>query len=319
MRLCALALIAVALAPCGAQAEAEFPNHAIRIVVATPPGSSSDLLARVFSKGLQEQWGQPIVIENRVGASHNIAADFVAKSAPDGYTLLAAPPPALAINQYLFPKLPFDPLAFTPVTVMADIGNVLVVRKDLPAKDLAGLVELAKKRPGELNYGSTGKGSTLQLSAEAFKARAGIDLLHVPYTGVPQVLNELLAGRVDTAFINLIDVYPFIANGSVRALGYGLAKPSPDLPDVPPIADAYPGFASSAWFAVAAPPKTPAAIATKLADAIRASFKQPDAAQALRNMHAAPVLDAPEEAKAFIKADSERWRQVIVSNNIQAE
>lgn len=312
-----VALIGVQAFP--ALAQSDFPTRPIKVIVPVPAGSAADLLGRIYAKGLQDKWGQPVVIENRVGASHNIGADAFARSAPDGYTLLTAPPPSLAVNKYLFPRLSYDPESFLPVTVMAEVPNVLVVRPGLDVKDVAGLIALAKSKPGQLTYGSTGKGSTLHLSAEAFKSSAGVDLLHVPYTGVTQVMSELMAKRIDISFANLVDVYPHIGAGDVRALAVGIDGRSPELPDLPPIAETLPGYYSTAWFAVAAPAKTPPALVEKISAAIREAFQQPEAVQLIKNLHATPILNNPTDAAAFIKADSRRWRDVIIANKIEGE
>ena len=320
MKLSRLALAALLLlAPLPALAQADFPSHGIKIIVPVPAGSSADLLGRIYAKGLQDKWGQPVVVENRVGASHNIGADAFSRAAPDGYTLLTAPPPSLAVNKYLFPKLTYDPDTFVPVTVMADVPNVLVLRPGLDFPDVKSLIAFAKANPGKLTYGTTGKGSTLHLSAEAFRARAGVDMLHVPFTGVPQLIAEMLAGRVDITFANLIDVYPYVANGNLRAIGVGTETRSPELPDVPTIADTLPGYVSTAWFAVAAPAKTPMPIVVKLSAAIREAFMQPEARQLFKNLHGAPILNTPAEAAAFIRKDSLRWKDVIIANHIQGE
>ncbi len=314
-----LAAATRALSATAALAQADYPSRGIKIIAPIPAGSSADLLARIYAKGLQDKWGQPVVVEDRVGASHNIGADVVWRAAPDGYTLLTAPPPSLAVNKYLFPKLPFDPDTFVPITVMAEAPNVLVTRPGLDVADVKALIALAKSKPGQLTYGSTGKGSTLQLSAEAFRNRAGIDLLHIPFTGVPQLIQEMLAKRVDITFAPLIDLYPYIADGSLKALGVGTDEPSPDLPGVPTLAATLPGYHATAWFAVAAPPKTPLPLAEKISAAIREAFAQPDAGQAFKNLHARPILNNPTEAAAFIRADSLRWKEVIVANGISAE
>jgi tripartite-type tricarboxylate transporter receptor subunit TctC len=302
-----------------AMAQADFPKRAIKIIAPIPAGSSADLLARIYANGLQDKWGVSVVVENRVGASHNIGADAAWRAPPDGYTLLTAPPPSLALNKYLFPKLAYDPDTFVPVTVMAEVPNVLVVRPGLDVADIKALIALAKSKPGQLSYGSTGKGSTLQLSAEAFRNQAGVEFLHVPFTGVPQMISEMLAGRVDITFAPLIDLYPYISAGSLKALGVGADDPSPELPGVPTIAATLPGYHATAWFAVAAPPKTPPELVEKLSAAIREAFQQPDGAKAFQNLHAKPILNKPAEAAAFIKADSLRWKKVIETNNIVGE
>ena len=310
---------AVLFACSGVSAQEAFPTRPIKVIVPVPAGSSADLLARIYGKGLETKWGQPVVIENRVGASHNIGADAAFKSPPDGYTLMTAPPPSLAINQYLFAKLPYDPMSFIPVTVLAEVPNVLVVRPGLPVTDMKSLIALAKSKPGEITYGSTGVGSTLHLSVEAFKAQTEIKLLHVPYTGVPALMTEMLAGRIDITIVNLVDAYTYLQAGSLKALGVGTEKPWDELPGVPTIASELPGYYSTAWFAVAAPPKTPTETVEKMSAAIREVLGNPEGQKLVRNIHAAPVLNTPAEAAAFIRKDSERWREVIRANNITAE
>lgn len=299
--------------------QAVYPDRAIKVIVPVPAGSAADLLTRIFSNGLQDKWKQSVVIDNRVGASHNIGADAFARSAPDGYTLFSAPPPSFAINQYLFPKLSYDPTQFIPLTVMAEVPNVLVVRRGLGVHSLGELIKLAKSRPGSLNYGSTGKGSTLELSAEALGARAGIDLLEVPYSGVPQVVTELLAGRVDLAFVSLVDVYSHIAAGSLVPLGVAVDRRLTDLSDIPTISETFPGFHATAWFAVAVPSRTDPEIVRKLADAIRETFADPEAMSLMQRLRAIPVLNSPSDAKAFIDADSLRWKRIIDENHIRPD
>ncbi len=302
-----------------ALAQADWPNHGVRIIVPVPAGSSADLLARIYAKGLQEKFGQPFVIENRVGASHNIGAELFSRAAPDGYTLLTAPPPSLAVNKYLFPKLGYDPEAFVPVTVMADVPTVLALRPGLDFKDIPALIAYAKANPGKLTYASTGKGSTLHLAAEAFKNKTGVDMLHVPFTGVTQVVTELQAGRVDLTFAPLLDLFPSLQSGALRALAVGSEAPSLELPGVPTIGSVLPGYVSTAWFAVAAPAKTPLPLAEKISAEIRAAFEQPDARKAFANLHAVPVLNSAVDAAAYIKKDSLRWKEVIVANKIEGE
>ncbi len=309
----------IAALPAQALAQADWPSRAVKIIAPIPAGSSADLLARIYGRELQDKYKQPFVVENHVGASHNIGADIVARAAPDGYTLLTAPPPSLAINKYLFPKLSYDPEAFVAVTVMVDVPNILVLRPGLDFKDVPGLIAYAKANPGKLSYGSTGIGSTLHLSAEAFKAKAGVDLLHVPFTGVTQLISEMIGGRVDVAFAALIDLYPYISAGNVKPLAVGTQKRSPEFPDVPTIGETLPGYVSSAWFAVAAPPKTPLPLAEKISADIRAAFQQPEAQQAVKNLHAVPILDTAAEAADYIRKDSQRWKEVIQANHIQSE
>ncbi len=315
-------LFALAL-PCLAAniacAQADYPNRVVKVIVPVAAGSAPDQLSRIFGNHLQGKWGQPVIIENRIGGSQNIGAEVFSRAAPDGYTLFSAPSPPFSLNQHLFPNLPFDPTAFAPLTVIGEAPIVLVTRGGLGVRDLAALIALAKARPGALNYGSTGKGSTSHLSAEAFKNRAGIDWVHVPFSNMAPLITELTAGRVDLAFLNLADIFPHISSGALKALAVGSPTPNVEFPDVPPIAKTLPGFAAMAWFAVAAPPNTPAPLIDKIAGAIREAFQQPEAMQMLKNMRATPVLNSPAEAAAMIKADSARWKEVIVANGIKAD
>ncbi len=312
---------AVLLRTPGARAADAFtPTRPIRILIPVPVGSAPDLLSRIIAVGFQARWGQPGIVEAKPGASQNIAGEALSRAVPDGYTLLTAPPPALAINEHLFSKLNYAPDQLTPVTVLAELPNVLVVRPGLAAKDVAALVSLAKQRPGSLNYASPGVGTTPHLTAEAFRVRAGIEITHVPYKGTVEVLNDMLGDRIDMAFLNMLDVLGHVEAGKLRALAVGGSEPSPALPGVPTIAATYPGFVSTSWFAVAAPPKTPPAIVATLSTAIREAFATPEAQKILGNLKAAkPVLNTPEEARAYIRADSERWKEVIVKNGIKAE
>jgi len=196
---------------------------------------------------------------------------------------------------------------------------VLMVRADLPAKTLAELVALAKSKPGALTYGSTGLGSTLHLTAEAFKARAGLDIVHVPFKGTIEITTDLIGERIDMAFVNLVDAWPHIASGRLRALAVGSAARNPSMPEVPTLSESWPGLVAVTWFANVAPPKTPAGVVASLNNAIRQAFATPESRKIIADLRATPILDSPEEAKAYIAADSERWRDVIVKNNIRLE
>ena len=199
------AILLIALGLSNAQAQEWAPARPVRMIIPVAPGSAPDLLSRIMGQGFQAKWGQPIIVEPHPGASQNIAGDLLFRADPDGYTLLTSPPPALAINQHLFPKLSYDPTAFSPVSVLVETPNVLMVRAGLPAKTLAELVALAKSRPGILTYGSVGLGSTLHLTGEDFKTRAGVDLIHVPFKGTIEIVADMMGERIDMAFINLVD------------------------------------------------------------------------------------------------------------------
>ncbi len=295
------------------------PVRPIRVMIPVPPGSAPDLLTRIIGQGFQAKWGQPALLEPHPGASQNIAGDLLFRADPDGYTLLTAPPPALAVNQHLFAKLTYDPTAFSAISVLVETPNVLLVRQGLPATTLAELVALARSKPGALNYGSTGPGSTLHLTAEAFKARAGLEITHVPFKGTVEIVADMIGERIDMAFINLVDAWPQIASGKLRALAVGSVARNPDLPDTPTLAESWPGLQSVTWFAVVAPPRTPANIVNALNGAIREAFATPEARKIIAGLRGTPMFNSPDDAKAYIAADSERWRDVIVKNNIKIE
>ena len=316
LALAAASMIAVTSLPASAD---DFPSQPIHVVVPVPPGSAPDFLSRIFGASLQQQWGQPIIVDNKPGASQNIGAEFVARAAPDGYTLLSAPPPPIALNKFLYPNIKFDPERFAAVTVICTVPNVLLVRAGLPAATLAQFAELARTSPAGLAYGSTGAGSTLHLSAEALKARLGANFVHVPFKGAVEVLTELLAGRLDFAFVNLLDAYPHLSGGSLRAIAIGYDHRDPALPDVPALNEMWPGMLSSTWYAVVAPPDTPLALREKLADGIRAAFRAPEAAKRLQELHANAVLDSPAEAARLIQEDTQRWGAVIKAATIKGE
>ncbi len=295
------------------------PTHPIRVIIPVPAGSAPDLLTRIIGQGFQARWSQPAILDPHPGASQNIAGDLLFRAEPDGYTLLTAPPPPLAVNQHLFKKLTYDPTAFQPVSVLVEAPNVLMVRSGLPVKTVAELVALARSEPGVLNYGSTGPGSTLHLTGEAFKAHAGVEITHVPFKGTVEIIADMMGERIDMAFINLVDAWPHIQAGKLRPLAVGGAARAPGLPDVPSLTETWPDFVSVTWFANVAPPKTPAAIVDALNAAVRAAFETPEAKKIMGDLHATPVLDSPAQARAYIDADSARWKEVIVRNRIAIE
>lgn len=300
-------------------AQETYPSQAVHIIVPVPPGSAPDFLARMIGAKLQKDWGQTFVIENRPGGSQNIGAEYVARAKPDGYTLLSSPPGPLALNQYLYTGLRYSPEAFAPVTIIALVPNVLVVRPELGVADLAAFIALAKAKSDGLTYASTGTGSTLHLSAEMLRSRISANFVHVPYKGVSEIMTEFLGGRIDFAFLNLLDAFPQIEAGKLKILATGGETRDPAFPNIPPMQDMFPGFVSGTWYAITAPPGTPQDITKKLADGIRATFRAPEAAKQLADLHATAVLDTPEEAARLIHADSLRWKAVIETNHIRAE
>jgi tripartite-type tricarboxylate transporter receptor subunit TctC len=306
-------------APGTTSAQESYPNHPIKLIFPYVPGSLGDVLARLIAEKLTIRFGQPVIVENRPGASGNIGAEVVARAAPDGYTLLIAPPPPLAINKSLFPKLSFDPDAFVPVAAIATVPNVLVVHPNVKAATVQELIAFANANPDKLSYASTGSGGTPHLTAEMLKARAGIRIVHVPYKGVPPALTDVIGGQVDMMFANLGDAFQHIKSGRLKALAAASQGRFPALPDLPTVSEALPDFVSDTWFAIVAPPGTPAPIATRLSDAIAETVKLPDVAKRLADLLTTPVGSSPAETSAFMKRDSERWRQVIATAGIKPD
>jgi tripartite-type tricarboxylate transporter receptor subunit TctC len=318
--LCAAAGIGLLLAaPTTVIGESQYPDRPIKIIVPFAAGGAVDAMARIVADRLTSEWKQPVVVDNRVGASGNVGAEAVARAEPDGYTLLISPPPPLAINQHLFANLRFDPAAFVPITVIAGAPNVLLARPGLAASSVTELITLAKSQPGKLNYGSAGRGSTPHLSVEMLKSHAGIDMAHVAYRSVPQAVNDVVSGSIDITFGTLVDSLGLIQTGRLKALGVGGAKRTAVLSDVPALAETLPGYLSTTWYAAVAPPKTPPAIVGKLSAAIAKALRESEAFARLERLQATPILNSPAEASAFIAADSERWRKVIVAAGLKPE
>jgi tripartite-type tricarboxylate transporter receptor subunit TctC len=301
-----------------AYARAPYPDRPIRIIVPFAASGAVDVVARVIAEKLSDSWKQSVIVENRVGASGNIGAEAAARAEPDGYTLLISPPGPIAINQYLFAGLRYDPLAFRPITIIAGAPNVLVAKPGLVA-NFPELITLAKSRPGTLTYGSPGKGSTPHLSAEMLRSLGGIDMVHVPYRSVPDALKDVVAGHIDLTFGTQVDALPLVRAGRLQALGVGGIARSPLLSDVPAIGEALPGFVSTVWYAAVAPPKTPAHIVEKLSAAVAKNLRESEAMAKLQALQTTPILNSPTEASLFIAAESERWRKVVAAAGIKPD
>lgn len=299
-------------------AQDAYPNRPIRVIVPFPAGGALDVLTRVVTANLSVKFGQPIIVDNKPGASGNIGTEMVANAKPDGYTLLATPP-TFVINQHLFAQLPFDPTKFAPVTVMTGAPNLLIVNAKLPANTISELLSYAKAHPGKLNYASTGTGGTPHLTTEWFKAVASVQLTHVPYKGYPPAIPPLLAGEVDMMFMNLADALPHIRSGKLKALAIGSESRSEALSEVPTMAETIPGFVSVTWFAIAATPGTPMPIAEKLSAAIAETLRLPEVAKKLADLHLDPIGGSPAQTAAFFKEESTRWGKVIRTANIKAD
>src|SRR5688572_111145 len=302
----------------------EWPQKTVRIIVPFPAGGSADLLPRVVGEKLSQQWGQPVIVDNRPGAAGNIGATAVYQAEPDGYTLLSAPPPPLVINRLLYPKLAYDSTQFVPMTVIAAIPNVLLVHPKVAAGSVAELIALAKNSPGKLNYASQGSGTTSHLTNELFNSMAGgiagpLRITHVPYKGTAPALADLLGGQVDMMFDNLGVSLPHVKSGKLRALAVASQRRFRSIPDVPTLAETLPGFESVAWFGIVGPPKTPAAVAQKVAAGVAEALKHPEVLRRLAEMAAEPMGLTPAETAAFMEQETERWGGVIRSANVRLE
>jgi len=297
-----------------------FPGKPVRIVVPFAAGTAPDLIARLLAEHLQPKWQQPIVIDNRLGASGNVAAEYVARSPADGYTLLASPPPPLSINRFLFKSLPFKPSDLAIVTILASAPNVLVAKPTVPASNLAELITFAKAAPGKLNYASTGKGGTPHLTMEWMMSSANLELVHVPYAkGLAPALNDLLGGHVDLMFANLSDAKPYVEAGKLKALAITSADPINSLPGVPPISGVIPGLVVETWFALAAPSGTPAPIVAKIASDVASVLRSSAVAERLQTLSLTSVGNSPKDASAFVEADAKRWQSVIEKIGLKPE
>jgi tripartite-type tricarboxylate transporter receptor subunit TctC len=292
---------------------ANYPSKPIKLVVPFPPGGPLDTVARALGQAMTASWGQPVVVDNRPGAGGGIGADVVAKSPPDGYTILMGAVSTHAINVTLYKKIPYDPLRdFVPVTQVADVPNVLVVNPALPVHSVVELIAYAKAHPGTLNFASGSNGSTGHLAGELFKSMAHIDMQHIPYKGSAPAISDLLAGQVSLMFDNLASATPLIKSGKLRALAVTTAKRTPFFPELPTIAEAgLPGFDLSTWFGVFAPAGTPPEIVTKLNVELVRILKTPEMKEHMANLGVEPVGNTPEQFLAYIRNEIPKYAKVI--------
>ena len=298
----------------------EYPARAVRIIVSAPPAGGPDTVARLLADKLQQRWGQPVVIENRAGAGGNLGAEQVAFADPDGTTLLAAQPAPLTTNALLYSKLNFDPAALEPVMLMTALPNALVVRADLPVDSVAELVAYAKRNPGAINYGSQGIGTTPHLSAELFSKLTGTVLTHVPYRGTAMAVNDLVAGHLDLLFMQIDAVRAQFLAGKLKMLAVATASRIDGLSQIPTMEEAgVPGFRSETWNAIAAPPKTPQPIIAKLNRCMNDALHTPEIQKHLVRLGMTPLGGTPADMAAFLKAETQRWGEVIRTANIRVK
>jgi tripartite-type tricarboxylate transporter receptor subunit TctC len=287
------------------------PQPPIKILVGAPAGGTTDTMARTLAMVLGTQLGRTVVVENKPGAGGNLAADAVAKAAPDGNTLLMSFT-SHAINASLYPSLPFDPVKdFTPLTMVSTSPSILVAHPRLPANNVKDLMALAKTKPGQLNFAIGALGSSLHMAGDAFKMQAGVFIVNIPYRGTAPAVQDVLAGQVDLMFAAVGNVQSHIKAGKLKALGVTSAKRLAAFPDVPAIGESLPGYESSAWFGLFAPGRMNPEVAKKLADAARAAVQSPEVKRRIENEGATPVGNSPEEFSRFVDSEIVRWRKVV--------
>jgi len=312
-----VAVVSLCATAFGAWAQT-YPSKPIRIVVGFPPGGGNDIIARLLGAKMQETWGQSVVIDNRPGAASIIAAEHVAKSAPDGYTLLVNATGGMSVNPVLYAKLPYDSLKdFVPISMVGSFPLVLIVNPSVPANSVPELVAYAKANPGKLNYSS---GSTaFQVATEMFKQMTGTDLRHIPYKGSAASITAVIAGDVQMTIVDTPPLVPQIKAGKVRALGVTSAKRSSSMPEIPTVAEAVPGYEMVLWIGMFAPAGTPLEIAAKLNAEVVRIVKLPDIRQKLDGMGVEPLGNTPEQVSEWIRREIARYGPVVKAANIKAE
>ncbi len=300
-------------------AAAQGPQ-ALKLVVPYPAGGTADILPRVVAEKLRPQFPGGVLIDNRTGAGGNIGAEMVFRSEPDGNTLMVSPPAPIAINQHLYKKLSFDPAKWVPVTVLATVPNVLVVNPKLPVKNVQEFIAYAKANPGKLSYGSQGNGTTSHLTASMFMQLTGVEMVHIPYKGTAPALVDLVGGQIDVFFDNLSSSLPFHQVGKLRILGVADGQRSPALPDVPTFAEQkLPAMNAVTWFAVVAPPGTPAPKVASTQKAIADALASPEVKQKFAEQGAEPRGWDSAQTGKFIQAESAKWEKVIKSAKVSLD
>ena len=312
-------LIAPAAAVLAGAARAQIGGAPVRILVGAPAGGSTDTLARTLAASMGPVLNRPVIVENRPGAGGNIAAEAVAKAAPDGNTLLMSFT-SHAINATLYPQLPFDPVKdFSALTCVATSPSVLVAHPSVPANNVRELIALAKAKPGQLNFAIGGIGSSLHMAGDAFKMQSGTFIVNIPYRGTAPAVQDVLAGQVQLMFAAVGNVQAHIKAGKLKALGVTTAKRLPSLPDVQAIAETLPGYESSAWFGLFGPGGLPPELAKRISDAARQAIAQPEMRRRLETEGAIPVGNAPEQFSAFVQSEIVRWGKVVKFSGAKPE
>ncbi len=302
----------------GAQAQ-PAAGAPVRILVGAPAGGTTDTMARTLAQSLGQQLGRVVVVENKPGAGGNLAADMVAKAAPDGNTLLMSFT-SHAINASLYPSLPFDPIKdFTPLTMVSSSPSMLVAHPSLPVKNVAELVKLAKEKPGQLNFAIGALGSSLHLAGDSFKMKAGVFIVNIPYRGTAPAVQDVLAGQVELMFAAVGNAQAHVKAGKLRALGVTSPKRLAAFPDVPAIGETLPGYESSAWFGLFAPGRMNPELAKRLSDAARVAIQSSEVKRRIESEGAIPAGNSPQEFAKFVESEIVRWRTVVQYSGAKPE
>jgi tripartite-type tricarboxylate transporter receptor subunit TctC len=302
------------VSPAGAQ---DYPTRTVKVVVPFPAGGTADVMPRIFADWLSRKWGQAVIVDDRAGAGGNIGAEFVAKSDPDGYTLLASPPPPLVINQNLYPHLDYDARDFVPMAIMSRVPNALVVNPDkIAANTVKDFIAYAQANPGKVTDATQGNGTTSHLTSEMFQMMAHVKLQNVPYRGSAPALNDLVAGSVDCMFDNLGVSLPLVKAGKLKLIAVAAPKRMASLPDVPTIAETLPGFEAAAWYAFVGPAHTPDAVAEKVNTGVNEALRDPEILKRLVDLSAEPVGGSVLEAVSYFREETARWKNVITAAHV---
>jgi tripartite-type tricarboxylate transporter receptor subunit TctC len=315
-----LLVAAAFLAGGEAVAQTNYPDRPIRIIVGFPAGGPPDIAARTLADGFTETWGRPVTVENVTGAGGNVANERVAQSAPDGYTLAMTTSGSIVANPSLYERMSFDPVRdLAPISITVATPIVLAATNDLPVRNVQELVLLARGQPGRLTYGSAGAGTPAHLVAELFKAMAQVDIVHVPYRGMPLAMPDLLAGRISMAFPNLSVALPLMRVGKIRALAVSSLTRPEVAPELPTLAESgFPGFNAPAWYGLVAPAGTPAAIIDRLHRETARILRSPDVRKRLNELGMEVVANSPEEFSASIQAETAQWSKLIKERGLKA-
>jgi tripartite-type tricarboxylate transporter receptor subunit TctC len=315
-----LAFVMATLGATAGRAQEPYPARVVKVILPVLPGSTTDILARLVIDQLGRLWGKPVIAENMPGGAMNLGAEYAARAAPDGSTLLISPPSPLAINQLLFHDLKYDPAKLVPIALLARIPNVLAVRPDFPAKSVQELIVYGKANPDKLTFASQGAGSTAHLSGSELELLGGIKMVHVPYRGAQPALTDVMSGNVDMFFDTLTTSVPLYRAGRLRLLGVASAERASDVPEVPTIAESgIPGFRSITWFAMAGPPGTPAALADKINRDVADILLKPEIVEKIRALRLDPMGGTRADAAAFIAEETRLWDRVITAAHITVQ